>query len=413
MVLWPQTHERCPSHAFAMHDVYRGLFAPVALIGLIHIIGGVAVLVAPQAAYVSQLSGPMMVLPYPIVIAVGLILVGAMAVAARLLKMSERTRVVLIAPQQIVLLIQLMGVGLAAWNGAYPDGYIPVPGNWWASFWFILGDQAALVVLCLSHTFEFTTLKAFRFTTPAQYEAQLAEKSAFAAALAEERDTLERRVRERTERLNMVNAELHHRFKNMLSVVSALARQSGAEQTFSEVFDKRLRGIAATLDLLTEKEWQGARIGEVLTAQLAIFDDALHVQVFGPDFALKPAAVQPFGMALHELATNALKHNPGGTQAISWEVFNDEEGPTLRFVWSEIREAVDLPIPDGKSGSGRKLLERVVPQALSGKATLTATPERITWLLVAPLPAIGNVIDEPSETQTLERLNATEYKETH
>ena len=191
----PQTHERCPSLAFAMHDVYRGLFAPVALIGLIHIIGGVAVLVAPQAAYVSQLSGPMMVLPYPIVIAVGLILVGAMAVAARLLKMSERTRVVLIAPQQIVLLIQLMGVGVAAWNGAYPDGYIPVPGNWWASFWFILGDQAALVVLCLSHTFEFTTLKAFRFTTPAQYEAQLAEKSAFAAALTEERDTLERRVK--------------------------------------------------------------------------------------------------------------------------------------------------------------------------------------------------------------------------
>ena len=48
-----------------MPDVYRGLFAPVALIGLIHIIGGVTVLVAPQAAYVSQLSGLMMLLPHP------------------------------------------------------------------------------------------------------------------------------------------------------------------------------------------------------------------------------------------------------------------------------------------------------------------------------------------------------------
>jgi hypothetical protein len=81
-----------------MTDSYRGLFAPVALIGLIHIIGGVAVLVAPQAAYVSQLSGLMMLLPHPIAIAVGLILVGAMAVTARLTKRAERTRAALIAP---------------------------------------------------------------------------------------------------------------------------------------------------------------------------------------------------------------------------------------------------------------------------------------------------------------------------
>jgi hypothetical protein len=89
-----------------MREIYRGLFAPVALIGLIHIIGGTAVLFAPQAAYVSQLSGPMMLLPEPIAIAIGLIVVGVMAIAARLLKMSEQMRVALIAPQQILLTIQ-------------------------------------------------------------------------------------------------------------------------------------------------------------------------------------------------------------------------------------------------------------------------------------------------------------------
>src|ERR1043165_2567342 len=82
----------------SMREMYRGLFAPVALIGLIHIIGGTAVLLAPPAAHVSQLSGPMMLLRQPIAIAVGLILVGIMAVAARLLKMSEQMRVALIAP---------------------------------------------------------------------------------------------------------------------------------------------------------------------------------------------------------------------------------------------------------------------------------------------------------------------------
>jgi two-component sensor histidine kinase len=379
-----------------MREVYRGLFAPVALIGLIHIIGGVAVLVAPHAAYVSQLSGLTSLLPDPIAIAMGLILVGVMAVAARLMRMSERTRVALIAPQQIVLLIQLMGVSVAAWNGAYPDGYVPVPGNWWASFWFILGDQAALVVLCLSHTIEFMTLKAFRLPTPAQYEAKLAEKNAVAAALTQERDTLESRVKERTERLNTLNAELHHRFKNLLSVVSALARQSGADQRFSDVFDKRLKGLAATLDLLTEKQWQGIRIRELLKAQLGVFDSSLEVAISGPYFVLKPSAVQPLGMALHELATNALKHNSRGTQAISWNILDGAEEPKLRFMWSEMRSPAGLAAPVKASSSGRKLLERVVPHALSGEATLTVTQELVTWLLVAPLSMVGHVVEGTS-----------------
>jgi two-component sensor histidine kinase len=379
-----------------MREIYRGLFAPVALIGLIHIIGGTAVLFAPQAAYVSQLSGPMMLLSEPIAIAIGLIVVGVMAIAARLLKMSEQMRVALIAPQQILLTIQFIGVCVAAWHGAYPDGYVPVPGNWQASFWFILGDQAALLVLCLSHTFEFVTLKAFRLPTPAEYEAKLAKKQAAAAVLKQERDELELRVRERTERLNILNAELHHRFKNLLSVVSAMARQSGSDQRFSDVFDKRLKGLAATLDLLTEKQWQGVRIRELLKAQLGVFDDTLEVHVSGPYLTLNPNAVQPLGMALHELATNALKHNPRGMQSISWEVLADDAEPRLRFIWSETRNPKGPTSSVKASNSGRKLLERIVPQAFSGKATLTVAAARVTWLLVAPLTRVGNLVEGAS-----------------
>jgi hypothetical protein len=134
---------------------YRVLFAPIALIGLIHIVGGAAVLFAREAAFVSQLSGLMLLLgPRPIPIALGLILVGVLAVAAELLVLSPKTRVLMVAPQQIVLLIQALGISVAAWHGAYPDGYVPVSGDWWASFWFIIGDQAAVLLLCLSHTFE-------------------------------------------------------------------------------------------------------------------------------------------------------------------------------------------------------------------------------------------------------------------
>jgi hypothetical protein len=130
------------------------LLAPVALIGLVHIVGGGAVLVTPHAAYVSQLAGLLALIPDPVAIAVVLIVVGAMAVTARLAPMTPQVSAALIAPQQIVLLVQLVGIGIAAASGSYPDGYVPVPGDHWGSVWFIVGDQAALILLCLSHTLD-------------------------------------------------------------------------------------------------------------------------------------------------------------------------------------------------------------------------------------------------------------------
>jgi hypothetical protein len=85
---------------------------------------------------------------------------------------------VLIAPQQIVLLIQALGVIVAAIAGAYPDGYVPVPGSRWASFWFIIGDQAALLLLCLSHSIELFIVGPLN-RAYARHEARLqAEKEA-------------------------------------------------------------------------------------------------------------------------------------------------------------------------------------------------------------------------------------------
>lgn len=112
---------------------------------------------------------------------------------------------------------------------------------------------------------------------------------------------------------------------------------------------------------------------------------------------LKPTAVQPLGMALHELATNALKHNPGGTHSISWQVLTGEEEPRLRFIWAETRNPKGSPASVKTSNSGRKLLERVVPQSLSGTATLAITPAHVTWVLLAPLTMMGDVIESAAE----------------
>ena len=136
-------------------DGWRVAFAPVTLIGLIHIVNGISVVADANSAKVSGLSGLYYIGITDGPLGILLLVIGAMAVTARVHPgLSRIQQHVLIAPQQTVLTIQLAGVAFSLWNGAYPDGYVPVPGNWWASFWFILSDQAALIFLCLSHTLD-------------------------------------------------------------------------------------------------------------------------------------------------------------------------------------------------------------------------------------------------------------------
>lgn len=137
-------------------DFWLVVFAPVTLIGFIHIVNGIAVLAEPQAVRVSGLAGLLMfgLPPWP-VIGFVLLLVGIWAVAARLCPTCPFwCQKWLAAPQQVVLIVQLTGILAALWAGQYPDGYIPVEGDLRGSRWFILGDQAALTFLCLSHALD-------------------------------------------------------------------------------------------------------------------------------------------------------------------------------------------------------------------------------------------------------------------
>jgi hypothetical protein len=127
---------------------YRLAFAPVTLIGLIHIVSGIAVLVAPQTAKVSGLAG-LSQLP-PSWMGIILIGVGVAAIIGRIGLVSDNVAIGLIIPQQLVLMVQLVGIWYALRTGHYPDGYAPSE-DWNTAFWFILGDQSAWLFLCVSH----------------------------------------------------------------------------------------------------------------------------------------------------------------------------------------------------------------------------------------------------------------------
>lgn len=76
--------------------------------------------------------------------------------------------------------------------------------------------------------------------------------------------------------------------------------------------------------MLVLQDWQGASLGELVRDQLAPFTEpgSARVNVSGPDILLRSEAAEAVGLALHELATNAVKYGalsvPDGHVTISW-----------------------------------------------------------------------------------------------
>jgi PAS domain S-box-containing protein len=109
--------------------------------------------------------------------------------------------------------------------------------------------------------------------------------------------------------------ELSHRVKNILALVQAVARQTGARvksvPAFVEAFGGRVMALAAAHELLTATGWAGAGLAELvkkaLTPYLGRGEPRVRLEI-EDDLSLKPEAAQNLALALHELATNAAKY---------------------------------------------------------------------------------------------------------
>ncbi|MEL0252109.1 MAG: PAS domain S-box protein, partial [Novosphingobium sp.] len=108
--------------------------------------------------------------------------------------------------------------------------------------------------------------------------------------------------RQAQELVKLVLDEANHRVKNLLSVVGAIvktsARSAGSVKQFEEAVSLRLKGIAASHDLLMGKSIDGGDLTQLIRRQLEIFTDCSIERVImaGPPVELCPRAVHAFGM---------------------------------------------------------------------------------------------------------------------
>jgi PAS domain S-box-containing protein len=193
-------------------------------------------------------------------------------------------------------------------------------------------------------------------------------------------------IKRAEERLRLLINELNHRVKNTLATVQSIAMQALRNASDPDVaratFESRILSLAKANDLLTSTNWTGASLREVVDQAIEPFADA-RFDVSGPDLHVSPKQALAFAMAIHELATNAVKHGAlavtAGLVKIAWT----EEAGQLRFTWRETGgPAVRAP---ARRGFGTRLLERAIAHDLGGVTRLEYAESGVCWDASAPM----------------------------
>lgn len=203
--------------------------------------------------------------------------------------------------------------------------------------------------------------------------------------------------RDAEKRIELLMLEVNHRAKNMLAMIQSLARRSldagdPASAAFVTRLERRIAGLAANQDLLVRRNWTAVPIEELVAVQLAFLGEALaQVEWPGDDrgesLMVTPAAAETIGMALHELATNALKYGalavPEGRVRLDWE----RAGDVVRIGWTERGGPPVAGEPDSR-GFGSRLIAEMPRVRLGAEVTIGYPPEGLSWTLSCPVASV-------------------------
>lgn len=201
-------------------------------------------------------------------------------------------------------------------------------------------------------------------------------------------------AKESERRIRFLLREVNHRVKNQFAVILSIIRETGKRADSPADFEARIRdrimALSRSHDLLVTSEWSGASLFELVKEQLQPFGHDERISLSGPLVTLQPSAVQPLGMALHELGTNSAKYgalsSDAGRLTISWQIVDaDDGGRRLHLTWVETSTPLNtLAGDEARRGFGAVVLQRVTPQSLNGVSSLERSPGHLRWSLSAP-----------------------------
>jgi light-regulated signal transduction histidine kinase (bacteriophytochrome) len=190
------------------------------------------------------------------------------------------------------------------------------------------------------------------------------------------------------ERDQLLMAELDHRVKNTLANIEALVLQTslkaGSLSGFVEGLAARIQSMAKAHSLLSQSRWEGVSIHSLLMEELDPYNRERPVfEINGPDFVLTSKSALALSLAIHELATNAVKYGAlscsEGRVSIRWAL---TENGGLNLSWTEWG-GPPVVAPTHR-GFGSTLIERALAMETDGKSTLHYLPGGVVCNVALP-----------------------------
>ncbi len=196
------------------------------------------------------------------------------------------------------------------------------------------------------------------------------------------------RLQAEEQRTLLIN-ELNHRVKNTLATVQSLAmqtlRQDEQNKEALALFNSRLAALSRAHDILTNENWKGAQLRQIVDQSIAAFRTTDRIDVGGPEARMTPKQALALSIALHELGTNALKYgalsNRAGRVTLAWSV----EAGALHMIWRE--DGGPTVTPPTRRGFGTRLIERSLSNDLGGEARILYLPAGVVAQMSTPLEA--------------------------
>jgi two-component sensor histidine kinase len=194
------------------------------------------------------------------------------------------------------------------------------------------------------------------------------------------------------ERQHILAAELSHRVRNLLTVIQVVAdrtadRAAGVDQ-FLDAFRGRLQALNSAQSALVASDWRSASLSALVHGALEPYlGESSRIRLDLQDLPIGPELAFTLTLALHELATNAVKHGalstadggvtltarsePGATCEELCLVWQEDEGPPVR--------------PPTTTGFGTTILSRAMEYQHQGRTELIWRENGLLCRLHLPL----------------------------
>ena len=207
------------------------------------------------------------------------------------------------------------------------------------------------------------------------------------------------------ERSELMMGEARHRLKNLVTIIDALAkssRQRGSSdnpdlEAFLKRFLGRLHSLGAAADLVLAGQHLSVDIGAMIRATLAPFieENANRFRIDGPAVQLSEPTGGGLALAVHELATNAIKYGalsaPDGRVSIIWSCVRVTDGERVTIEWKE--HGGPAPVAPEKEGFGSRVIKSVPAREKNGEVIIEYRPDGL-YCRISFVKALNTAAEE-------------------